>query len=508
MPNIGEDRVYRKPIVYLLLCFVLSGCGSTYYQKGKASLEREEYDQAIENLSLAATQDPENPENWRKLGIAYYKRGQLSKAISALQKANSIEPHHVTLFYLGLINEQKGDLDSAISAYQRYLLLKPEGYMAGKMRTKIRMLHKKRNTLEIERAVAVEERLEMVTIPRNTIAVTYFDATGLNWTLSVLGKGLAEFLTADLSKVKMLEVVERPKIRKLFDELELSKSEQVDRSVAFRLGKLLGAYHLVTGSVATLDEGKLAVDVTLLPTESVKKDLDPKEIVQKQLADLGYYQGKIDGKVGPMTKAAIKAFQRDHGLEVDGIAGPKTRAELKRVHEISEQTVAWFRKTGAAEQFFRLEKDLAFEIIDHLGVRLTQEERKKIERIPTESLPALLAYCRGLAYLDQGMYQEAADEFGKAVSADSNFQEAGNKLGEADDFRKHLTSVEDLHEFELAFMQSEAVKPPPPDLLGERLRRTNANLSIIKHPSSDDPHTQAANPSTGTVIIEGNLDKK
>jgi tetratricopeptide (TPR) repeat protein len=508
MPNIGEDRVYRKPIIYLLLCFVISGCGSTYYQKGKASLEREEYDQAIENLSLATVLHPENPENWRKLGIAYYKRGRLQKAISTLQKANSIEPHQVTLFYLGLINEQKGDLDSAISAYQRYLLLKPEGDMAGKMRTKIKMLHKKRSTLEIERAVAVEERLKMVTIPPNTIAVTYFDVTGLNWTLSVLGKGLAEFLTADLSKAKKLEVVERLKIRKLFDELELSKTEQVDRSVALRLGKLLGAYHLATGSIANLNDGKLAIEVTLLPTETIKKELSPKENVQTWLADLGYYQGEIDGKVGPMTKAAIKAFQRDHGLEVDGIAGPKTRAELKRVHGISEQTVTWFRKTGAAEQFFRLEKELAFEIIEYLGVGLTQKERDEIGRIPTRSLPALLAYCRGLAYMGQGMYQEAADEFSKAVAADSTFQEAGNKLGEAGDFQKHMASVEDLHEFELVFMQLEVLKLPSPDLLGERLRRTNANLSIIKQPSSDDPHTQAATPSTGTVIIEGNLDKR
>jgi tetratricopeptide (TPR) repeat protein len=504
----GEDRMYRKPLIYLFLSFILSGCGSTYYEKGKTFLEKEEYDQAVENLSFAAAQDPENPENWRKLGIAYYKRGQLHKALSALKQANSIKPHHGTMFYLGLVHEQRGDLDSAISAYQRYLLLKPEGDMASKVGTKIRMLRKKGVTQEVKRALAEEERLEVAAIPGNTVAVTYFDVRELDWMLAVLGEGLAEFLAADLSKVKELEVVEREKMGRLLEELGFGKAEYVDRSSAPRVGKLLGAYQVVTGFITAGDDGKLVIDADLLLTKAVEKDLSPKEAVQKRLADLGYYQGEIDGKVGPMTKAAIKAFQIDHGLETDGIAGPKTRAELKRVHEITEETAAQFRKTGGAEQFFRLEKELAFEIIEHLGVGLTQDESEEIRQIPTESLPALLAYCRGLAYLDGGMYQEAADEFGKAASSDSNFQEARNQLEEAGDFLKHLASAEDLHEFESAFAESEVIKLQPPDRLGERLSQTNGNLSIIQSPSADNPHTQAATPATGTVIIEGNLDKK
>jgi tetratricopeptide (TPR) repeat protein len=506
--NMGEDRMYRKQLIYLLLGFILSGCGSTYYEKGKTFLEKEEYNQAVETLSQAAAQAPENPEIWQKLGIAYYKRGQLHKALSALRQANLIKPHHGAMFYLGLVHEQRGDLDSAISSYQRYLLLKPEGEMARKVGTKIRMLHKKRIAQETKRALAEEERLEVAAIPGNTIAVTYFDATGLDWTLAVLGKGLAEFLAADLSKVKKLEVVKRERMERLLEELEFGKAEYVDRSSAPRVGTLLGAYQLVTGSITAGEDGKLVIDAALLLTKAVEKDISPKEVVQKRLADLGYYQGEIDGKVGPMTKAAIKAFQSDHGLEADGIAGPKTREELKRVHKIPEETLAQFRKTGGAEQFFRLEKELALEIIDHLGVGLTQEEIDEIRQVPTESLPALLAYCRGLAYLDGGMYQEAADEFGKAVSADSNFQEARNQLREAGDFLQHMASVEDLYEFESAFAESEVIKLQPPDRLGERLSQTNENLSIIQSPSADNPHTQAATPSTGTVIIEGNLDKK
>jgi lysozyme len=37
---------------------------------------------------------------------------------------------------------------------------------------------------------------------------------------------------------------------------------------------------------------------------------------------------EVDGDLGPLTIAAIKAFQASHGLTVDGIAGPKTQAAL------------------------------------------------------------------------------------------------------------------------------------------------------------------------------------
>jgi peptidoglycan hydrolase-like protein with peptidoglycan-binding domain len=37
----------------------------------------------------------------------------------------------------------------------------------------------------------------------------------------------------------------------------------------------------------------------------------------------------VDGKIGPMSKAAIKAFQTTHGLSSDGIVGPLTTAKLR-----------------------------------------------------------------------------------------------------------------------------------------------------------------------------------
>lgn len=58
-------------------------------------------------------------------------------------------------------------------------------------------------------------------------------------------------------------------------------------------------------------------------------DVSTKQL-QKYLKGMGYYSGTIDGKYGPGTTAAVKAFQRDHNLDVDGNFGSKSWAVMKK----------------------------------------------------------------------------------------------------------------------------------------------------------------------------------
>lgn len=63
--------------------------------------------------------------------------------------------------------------------------------------------------------------------------------------------------------------------------------------------------------------------------------LDPFEEVtgvQARSYNLGYNPGPIDGIVGPLTREAIRRFQKDNHLEVDGIPGTKTQAKLKELY--------------------------------------------------------------------------------------------------------------------------------------------------------------------------------
>ena len=55
----------------------------------------------------------------------------------------------------------------------------------------------------------------------------------------------------------------------------------------------------------------------------------PSVNIQKALKKAGYYNGAIDGKVGPSTRDAIASFQKDNGLTADGVCGRGTWAKLK-----------------------------------------------------------------------------------------------------------------------------------------------------------------------------------
>jgi peptidoglycan hydrolase-like protein with peptidoglycan-binding domain len=51
--------------------------------------------------------------------------------------------------------------------------------------------------------------------------------------------------------------------------------------------------------------------------------------VQRQLTDLHYYAGAVDGERGPALRSAVMAFQKVQGIGADGVVGKATLAALK-----------------------------------------------------------------------------------------------------------------------------------------------------------------------------------
>ena len=64
---------------------------------------------------------------------------------------------------------------------------------------------------------------------------------------------------------------------------------------------------------------------------------------QAGLSRLGYKIGKVDGKLGPITAAAIKAFQRDQNMKVSGKTSQALLAKIKA-------TIAALPPPGASGQ--------------------------------------------------------------------------------------------------------------------------------------------------------------
>jgi peptidoglycan hydrolase-like protein with peptidoglycan-binding domain len=57
---------------------------------------------------------------------------------------------------------------------------------------------------------------------------------------------------------------------------------------------------------------------------SVSADKPTPKQIQQALKAAGFYNGKIDGTIGPKTKKAVEEFQAQNGLKADGKVGAKT----------------------------------------------------------------------------------------------------------------------------------------------------------------------------------------
>jgi len=50
--------------------------------------------------------------------------------------------------------------------------------------------------------------------------------------------------------------------------------------------------------------------------------------VQRRLARAGYYHGPIDGILGPQTRRAIRAYERDHNMRAYGVIDQQLLATM------------------------------------------------------------------------------------------------------------------------------------------------------------------------------------
>jgi len=421
--------------IALIVLSLFSACATTSYRQGVRHLNNKEYEEAVSLLRQAELQNPEDSKVKRDLGVALYKSEQVEEATAKLQEAKELDSRDSkTIFYLGLCYENQGRLEAAIDEYRNYRSLRGSTDFKDAISTRIKQLTHEKIARDINRALSQEQALDVQSIPENTVAVLYFQNLSGSEELDPLQKGLAQMLITDLSKAKKLSVVERLKLQKLLEELELGTTGLVEESSAPRVGKLIGARKLVKGGFTDLTEEDLRIDASLAETATT---------------------------------------------------------EISQVEEV----------TGKLEAFFQLEKDLAFGIIDDLGIVLTQEEREAIRKIPTESLLAFIAYSKGLDYEDRGMFDEARQQYQKAVEIDPNFAMARESLEEIEIAEKAATEpVMDLADLEEEFREDAS----PPDTRRSRLLISSMAAQTGQTPQGDNDTREPVIEAEGLDTATGN----
>lgn len=106
---------------------------------------------------------------------------------------------------------------------------------------------------------------------RPTVAVLPFVNSAIGAShdeLAPLSKGIADLLITEMAQNTGIRVVERENLQKLLDEQNLARDGRADEATAARIGKLLGAKHIVTGSFITDNRGKMVLTLKSVDTET------------------------------------------------------------------------------------------------------------------------------------------------------------------------------------------------------------------------------------------------
>jgi len=83
-----------------------------------------------------------------------------------------------------------------------------------------------------------------------------------------LSKGVADFLITEMSSNPSIRVVERDQVQRLIDEQKLVGGGQVDRETAVKVGKLLGAQHMIFGGFMADPKGNFRIDARAVNVET------------------------------------------------------------------------------------------------------------------------------------------------------------------------------------------------------------------------------------------------
>jgi tetratricopeptide (TPR) repeat protein len=174
------------------------------------------------------------------------------------------------------------------------------------------------------------------------------------------------------------------------------------------------------------------------------------------------------------------------------------RMEAVCLNVVENQTSNPILAVDAINNLFRIEKDLALKVLNKLGIDPTPQEKERILKIPTQNLQAFIAYCNGLDLGDRGEFQNAANQYRKALQLDPNYSMAKQKL-HVDQILARATESGTKGEPGSATQSNRTMRPvfDKDRLMSDRLRtiQTNIGSNFVLGKDARKPGQEAAETS-------------
>lgn len=232
------------------------------------------------------------------------------------------------------------------------------------------------------------------------------------------------------------------------NEASLSAEPPLPRTVAVLPLRYLGA----DPEYAPLERGLahlLVSDLSQVRSLAILERLAVQELVDEMQLTAA---GRVDPATGARSGRLLRAEHVIQGSFEDRPSTGRLRLDGDAVDTRTAEVAATASGDDRLQALFDLEKSVLLQLLERLGVQLTEAERQRIAERPTASLQAFLAFSRGLEAEDQGAYRAAGEAYGRAARLDPSFSEARQRRSQS----AEMAGAQDLSLSDLAGMNDVA----------------------------------------------------
>ena len=221
----------------------------------------------------------------KKIGQLQAEMGNFNEAVKFNKQAEAIAPFNIEVIVnRGWIYEKEGKWDKALDAYRQALALNKDDIFAATLAKRAQSMVALQNDVErkkrmdgLVKRLAERYRKQQQSKPKEPedtwtsrpMIMTFVDLQekgGLS-ERDGLSSVLMLQLSDQLNASGRIQVVERILIEKLLEELDLGSSDLADPDTALRLGQVLAAKIIGSGSIFYLPNGNI-LSLRLIDTET------------------------------------------------------------------------------------------------------------------------------------------------------------------------------------------------------------------------------------------------
>lgn len=198
---------------------------------------------------------PADIEKQVEEGVKAFKDDKFDKAKQIFTTLQTKQPDQpLAAYYLGLIALKGKDTRETVKQWRQYARVDPDGAESNNIPKRLTILELEQNQTDMRELLKQEDKISKKPPEPNSIAVFPFVNQG-DEKYQILSKGLTALIISDLAKVPGLKILEREKVQKLVDEINLSGSGLASKENQSRAGKMLRAEKIM-GGVFNVEGGK------------------------------------------------------------------------------------------------------------------------------------------------------------------------------------------------------------------------------------------------------------